>query len=53
MVDNFKDSKKGHKTPVGAFAKPALAFNTRIMYLSNTTRLSNTWSVIKNRAIPM
>ena len=48
MVDNFKDSKKGHNTPVGA-----LAFNTRIMYLSNTTRLSNTWSVIKNRAIPV
>ena len=54
MVDNFKDSKKGHNIPVGAFAiyKPALAFNTHIMYLSNTTRLNNTWSVIKNRAIP-
>ena len=38
MVDNFKDRKKGHNTPVGAFA---LAFNTRIMYLSNTTRLSS------------
>ena len=51
MVDNFKDSKKGHNTPVGAIA--TLAFNTHIMYLSNTTRLSNTWSVIKHRAIPV
>ena len=31
MVDNFKDSKKWHNTPVGD--KPALAFNTRIMYI--------------------
>ena len=57
MVDNFKDSKKGYNTPVGAFAtSQLLAFNTRIMYLSNITRLSNlsnTWSVIKNRAIPV
>ena len=24
MVDNFKDSKKGHNTPVGAFATSQL-----------------------------
>ena len=42
----------------GICYKPALAFNTRIMHLhvSNTTRLSslnNTWSVNKNRTIPV
>ena len=59
MVDNFKDREEegAQHSSRGICYKPALAFNTHIMYMylhvSNTTRLSNTWSVIKNRAIPV